>query len=70
MLAKMGFKPGNSLGKDGTGRTEPVPINIKGKGFNRYTVDCAYSDQCDVFDRDQYFDFRLVNVFLVKCQHC
>jgi len=33
MLAKMGFKPGTSLGKTGTGITEPVGINIKeGRG--------------------------------------
>ena len=31
MLAKMGYTPGTSLGKDGTGRMEPVPIEIKGE---------------------------------------
>ncbi len=30
MLAKMGYTPGTSLGKDGTGRKDPVPIQIKG----------------------------------------
>lgn len=29
MLAKMGFKEGSGLGKYGTGRSEPVPIEIK-----------------------------------------
>jgi len=29
MLAKMGFKPGTSLGKDNSGRKEPIPINLK-----------------------------------------
>ncbi|XP_065202472.1 G patch domain-containing protein 11 [Planococcus citri] len=29
MLQKMGFKPGTSLGKSDTGRTEPIPINLK-----------------------------------------
>ena len=37
MLAKMGFKPGSSLGKAGTGITEPVGINIKGKKRNWHT---------------------------------
>jgi len=33
MLAKMGYKPGTSLGKDNSGRVEPVAINIKeGRG--------------------------------------
>eukprot|EP00088_Acartia_fossae_P037391 TRINITY_DN3855_c0_g1_i6.p1 TRINITY_DN3855_c0_g1~~TRINITY_DN3855_c0_g1_i6.p1 ORF type:complete len:267 (-),score=58.74 TRINITY_DN3855_c0_g1_i6:225-977(-) len=33
MLAKMGYKPGTSLGKDNSGRTEPVPITVKaGRG--------------------------------------
>jgi len=33
LLAKMGYKPGTSLGKDNTGRTEPVPITVKaGRG--------------------------------------
>ena len=30
MLARMGYTPGTSLGKDGTGRKDPVPIQIKG----------------------------------------
>lgn len=29
MLQKMGYKPGSSLGKAGTGRTEPIPVNVK-----------------------------------------
>ncbi|XP_076442849.1 G patch domain-containing protein 11-like [Babylonia areolata] len=29
LLQKMGYKPGMSLGKKGTGRAEPVPIEIK-----------------------------------------
>merc|ERR1719228_1088216 len=29
MLAKMGYKPGASLGKDGTGRLEPIGIKVK-----------------------------------------
>jgi len=33
MLAKMGYQPGNSLGKDNTGRLEPVGIQVKlGRG--------------------------------------
>ena len=33
MLARMGFKPGQGLGKAGDGRTEPVPIELKsGRG--------------------------------------
>lgn len=30
MLAKMGYKPGTSLGKDNSGVKEPVAINVKG----------------------------------------
>ena len=37
MLAKMGYKPGTSLGKDNSGVKEPVPINVKG---NRYLINC------------------------------
>jgi len=29
MLAKMGYKPGTSLGKDNTGRSEPVEVVVK-----------------------------------------
>ena len=29
LMAKMGYKPGNSLGKDNTGRVEPVEVVIK-----------------------------------------
>ena len=29
----MGYKPGTSLGKDNTGRTEPVPITVKGNKY-------------------------------------
>ncbi|XP_065064161.1 G patch domain-containing protein 11-like isoform X2 [Rhopilema esculentum] len=29
MLAKMGFKEGDGLGKHGTGRSEPIPLEIK-----------------------------------------
>lgn len=33
LLQKMGYKPGTSLGKDGTGRTEPIAVAIKtGRG--------------------------------------
>lgn len=29
LLQKMGYKPGTSLGKDGSGRIEPIPVNVK-----------------------------------------
>ena len=29
MLAKMGYKAGDSLGKSNTGRVEPIPIEVK-----------------------------------------
>ncbi|CAD5116621.1 DgyrCDS5494 [Dimorphilus gyrociliatus] len=29
LLSKMGYKPGMSIGKDGKGRLEPVPISLK-----------------------------------------
>ncbi|XP_029107177.1 G patch domain-containing protein 11 isoform X2 [Scleropages formosus] len=29
LLAKMGYKAGQGLGKDGAGRVEPIPLNIK-----------------------------------------
>ena len=29
MLAKMGYKPGTSLGKDNSGRVEPIPLQVK-----------------------------------------
>merc|ERR1719158_427162 len=33
MLAKMGYKAGDSLGKDNTGRVEPVGVEVKvGRG--------------------------------------
>lgn len=37
MLAKMGYKPGTSLGKDNSGRVEPIPLQVKeGRaGFGR-----------------------------------
>ncbi|PSN56852.1 hypothetical protein C0J52_08269 [Blattella germanica] len=35
LLQKMGYKPGTSLGKQGNGRTEPVPTVLK---FNRHGI--------------------------------
>lgn len=33
LLQKMGYKPGSGIGKSGTGRVEPIPINLKsGRG--------------------------------------
>jgi len=29
LLQKMGYKPGTSLGKSGTGRIEPIPVSVK-----------------------------------------
>ncbi len=46
MLLKMGFKPGQGLGKDETGRSEPIPIEMKAKGEERgelWEVACSHS---------------------------
>uniref|UniRef100_A0A671LP13 G patch domain-containing protein 11 n=1 Tax=Sinocyclocheilus anshuiensis TaxID=1608454 RepID=A0A671LP13_9TELE len=53
LLQKMGYKAGQGLGKEGAGRVEPVPLNIKTGLFELYA--------------SLFLDVVLSNMFITEC---